>query len=110
MRVVGFLLLWFWAAAGQAQTMYKCVDGQRRVTYSNISCEKQGLQDAGPIADRTTSMPFTPPPKPAASAERPDAGKSAAKPTASGAADEAETGRGAAPVKPVNPLIQKLTK
>lgn len=106
MRVVGILLLGFWAAAGSAQTMYKCVDGQRRVTYSNISCEKQGLQDAGPIADRTTSMPFTSPPKPAASTDRPDT----AKPPASGAADAAETGRGTAPVKPVNPLIEKLTK
>ena len=106
MRVVGFLLLWCWAAAGQAQTMYKCVDGQRRVTYSNISCEKQGLQDAGPIADRTTSMPFTPPPKPAASAERPDA----AKPPASAASDASETGRSAPQVKPVSPLIEKLTK
>ena len=69
MRVAGFLLLWSWAAAGFAQsaapatTMYKCMDAQRRVTYSNVSCEKQGLQDAGPVADRTTSMPFTEPPK-----------------------------------------------
>ena len=106
MRVVGFLLLWFWAAAGLAQMMYKCVDGQHRVTYSNISCEKQGLQDAGPIAERTTSMPFTPPPKPAASTDRPDT----AKPPAAAAANEAETGRGAAPPKPVSPLIEKLTK
>ena len=110
MRVVGFLLCWFWAAAVLAQTMYKCVDGKRRVTYSNISCEKQGLQDAGSIADRTTSMLFTDPPKPAASTERPDAAKTAVKPPASGAADEAETGRGAAQVKPVSPLIEKLTK
>ena len=101
-------MLWFWAAACLAQTMYKCVDGQRRVTYSNISCEKQGLRDAGPIADRTTSMPFTDPPKPAANTERPDAAKSAVKPPAS--ADSAEAGRGAARIKPVNPLIEKLTK
>ena len=108
MRVVGFALLWFWAATGLAQTMYKCVDGQRRITYSNISCEKQGLLDAGPIADRTTSMPFTTPPKPAANTERPDAAKSAVKPPVS--ADKAETGGGAAQVKPVSPVIEKLTK
>ena len=47
--------------------MYKCQDAQRRVTYSNITCEKQGLQDAGPVADRTTSLPFTEPPKAAPS-------------------------------------------
>ena len=69
MRVVWFLLLWFWAAAGLAQatqtptTMYKCLDDRRQVTYSNITCEKQGLRDGGPVADRTTSMPFTEPPK-----------------------------------------------
>jgi len=73
MRVVAFLLLWSWAVAGLAQatqaapTTYKCLDAQRRVTYSNITCEKQGLQDGGPVAERTTSMPFTEPPKPAPS-------------------------------------------
>ena len=69
MRVVGFLLLWSWVAAGLAQatqptpTMYKCLDDRRQVTYSNIACEKQGLRDGGPVADRTTSIPFTEPPK-----------------------------------------------
>jgi len=106
MRVACFLFLSLWAAAGAAQTMYKCADGQRRVTYSNISCEKQGLTDAGPVADRTTSMPFTPPPKPAPRTEPANSGK----PPASAAADEAETGRGAVQVKPVSPLIEKLTK
>ena len=105
MRVVGFLFLWSWAVAGLAQTMYKCIDDQRRLTYSNITCEKQGLKDAGPVADRTTSMPFTPP-KPAPSAERPDN----VKPPAVAAADQAETGRIAARVKPVSPLIEKLAK
>ena len=73
MRVVGFLMLWSWAVAGLAQAaqstpiMYKCLDAGRRVTYSNITCAKQGLQDGGPVADRTTSMPFVEPPKAAPS-------------------------------------------
>ena len=73
MRAILVLLLSLWSAGAAAQTapptplMYKCMDAQRRVTYSNITCEKQGLQDAGPVADRTTSMPFTEPPKAAPS-------------------------------------------
>ena len=71
MRTALIALLYSWAVAGLAQstqptplpTMYKCMDAQRRVTYSNITCDKQGLQDAGPVAERTTSMPFTEPPK-----------------------------------------------
>jgi len=116
MRVMGFLLLGLWSAAGLAQTMYKCVDAQRRITYSNITCEKQGLKDAGPVADRTTSMPFTALPKPAAAplkpapgAEPPGGAAKTAVPPAS--TDEAEAGRGGAvQIKPVNPLIEKLLK
>lgn len=54
------------AAPAAAQTMYKCVDDRRQVTYTNIPCEKQGLKDAGPVSDRTTTMPMGPLPKPAA--------------------------------------------
>ena len=64
-------MLWFCSVAGLAQTMYKCLDDRRQVTYSNIACEKQGLKDGGPVADRTTSMPFTEPPKPAAAKPAP---------------------------------------
>ena len=103
MRGGCFLLLMLWAAAAAAQTTtYKCTDAQRRITYSNVPCEKQGLQDAGPIADRTTSIPFTAPPKPAAGAL----------PTVKlpvPPADDAEAGRGAR-LKPVSPLIEKLAK
>jgi hypothetical protein len=65
MRVV-FALLLTLSSAAMAQTTYKCMDERRQVTYSNIPCEKQGLKDGGPVADRTTSMPFTAPPKSAA--------------------------------------------
>ncbi|MNC94964.1 hypothetical protein D3C83_119610 [compost metagenome] len=78
--------------------MYKCTDAQRRITYSNETCEKQGLIDAGPVADRVTSMPFTQPSKPAA---RKDAAKGP---------DDADTGRGSAPLKPVVPQLEKLLK
>jgi hypothetical protein len=101
MRVACFLFLSLWAAAAATQTMYKCVNDQRRVTYSNIPCEKQGLNDAGPVADRTTSMPFSTAPKPAPR-------KDSAKPPAP--KDDAEVSRGAAQVKPVSPLIEKLLK
>ena len=80
MRAGFFLLLMLWAAAAPAQTMYKCVDDRRQLTYSNIPCEKQGLKDAGPVADRVTSMPFKEPPKPEARKEVPkDGPKDAAK-------------------------------
>ena len=45
-------------AAALAQT-YKCVDAQKRVTYSNTTCDKQGLRDAGPVADRVMTVPAT---------------------------------------------------
>ena len=104
MRIVGFLLLWCWAAAGLAQTtMYKCTDANKRITYANETCEKQGLKDAGPVADRVTSMPFTETPKPAAR-------KDSAKGSASRDKDDAEVSRGGAQVKPVVPLLEKLSK
>jgi len=85
MRGAFLLFLLPWAATGlaqtAAQTTYKCTDDYRRVTYSNVPCEKQGLKDAGPVADRTTSMPFTAPPKPAPRTEQGNTGKPIEKPT-----------------------------
>lgn len=108
MRGVLLLLLWLWSAAAAAQTMYKCTDAQRRITYSSEACEKQGLKDAGKIADRVTSMPFTAPPKPATGKDA--AGKDTAKAPAAQKNDDAETSRGATQIKPVNPLIEKSLK
>jgi hypothetical protein len=97
MRGAAFLVGLLWAASGAAQTAvpttYKCMDERRQVTYSNIPCEKQGLKDGGPVADRTTSMPFTEPPKKAAPA----------KPAAQA---EPPTTK----LQPVNPLIEKAVK
>jgi Domain of unknown function (DUF4124) len=63
MRTGSFLVLMLWAAATPAQTtMYKCVDEQQKVTYSNIPCEKQGLKASGTVtADRVTTMPSSGP-------------------------------------------------
>ena len=64
MRTGYFLVLMLWAAAAPAQTMYKCMDENRKLTYSNVPCTKQGLKDAGTVtADRVTTMPFTKPDK-----------------------------------------------
>ena len=99
----GFLLLFSWVPVCTAQTMYKCTDARQRVTYSNESCEKLGLKYAGPVADRTTSMPFVPPPQPAAR-------KEAAKAPAPRAKDDADVGRGGTQITPIVPLLEKLSK
>jgi mRNA-degrading endonuclease toxin of MazEF toxin-antitoxin module len=65
MRAGFFLVLMLWAAAAPAQTMYKCVDDKRQLTYSNIPCEKQGLKTDGTVtADRVTTIPKEPAPLP----------------------------------------------
>jgi hypothetical protein len=102
MRGTLFLVLTIWSATSAAQTMYKCTDAQQRITYSNETCEKQGLKDAGIVPDRVTTVPFTEPPKPASR-------KDAAKAPAPREGDE-EAGRGGAQVKPVVPLLEKLSK
>ena len=85
-----------------AQTMFKCRDGRGQVTYSNVSCEKQGLKDAGAVANRTTTLPMAPAQK--APAQR---DTKAASPK-----DDSEIGPMPAPaqIKPVNPLIERLLK
>lgn len=48
-------LLAFAPLVAAAQT-YKCTDPRGAVTYSNESCEKQGLKDAGKVRERLTTM------------------------------------------------------
>ncbi len=88
-------------AAG-AQTMFKCLDG-KSVTYSNTPCEKLGLKKAGEVADRVTTLPS---PVPAAAAKAP-----AAKSAPSGAVpgNEVDLPK-TSTTRPVNPLIEKLSK
>ena len=87
-------------AAG-AQTMYKCLDG-RSVTYSNTPCEKLGLKKAGEVADRVTTLP-----SPAAAAAKAPAAKSAPAGTVPG--NEVDLPK-TSTTRPVNPLIEKLSK
>lgn len=63
MRTRLLLALTVLPAVALAQT-YKCVDEQRRITYSNLPCDKQGLKDAGPVADRVMTVPAVQVPKP----------------------------------------------
>jgi hypothetical protein len=83
MRAPLALLLLLAPALAGAQTMHKCLDERKQVTYSNVPCDKQGLKPGGTVTqDRVTSMPFT---QPAASpAARPPADKGGDK----GAADK----------------------
>jgi hypothetical protein len=112
MRSASFLALMLWAAAAPAQTtMYKCMGERNQVTYSNITCEKQGLKSAGAVtADRVTTMPSMPtqgsgqlptqrlkPP-----VEMPKENRADSK--------DAEVDRAGAQLRPVNPLIEKLAK
>jgi len=102
-----FLVLMLWAAGAAAQTMYKCVDDRKQVTYSNVTCAKQGLKDAGTVtADRVTTMPFTAPAKDGPLPTQ------RLKPPVEMPKDnkDAEVDRAGAQLRPVNPLIEKLAK
>ena len=111
----GRLIAWTWASAllsmvaieAAAQTMFKCKDGRGQITYSNIPCEKQGLRDAGAVAERTTTLRMVPP-KPASPAATPAAAPAATP----GAAPKPDSEIGPMPapaqIKPVNPLIEKI--
>ena len=86
-------------APAHAQTTFKCRDARGQTTYSNEPCEKQGLRDAGPVADRTTVMPFTTA-KPAA--------KEAPKDAARKDDPEGLKPGPSATVKPVAPIADRL--
>ncbi|MBI3372736.1 MAG: DUF4124 domain-containing protein [Betaproteobacteria bacterium] len=94
-------LLAAWSIAGASQTTFKCLDARGKITYSNISCATQGMKDAGPVADRTMTVPMAAPKKPPPEG----ASKSPAK-------IDPEIGPLPSPaqIKPVNPLIEKLLK
>jgi hypothetical protein len=98
-----FLLLAAFPAVVSAQTTFKCLDAQKRVTYSNTSCEKQGLIDAGPVADRIVTLPTVEVRKPAARQEP-------AKAPTPRSLDDAEVGRSSTQIKPIVPVLEKLAK
>jgi len=99
--------------ASLAQTMFKCKDGSGRITYANAACEKQGLKDAGAVANRTTTLSLPPVPSAAPRNRVPAATSAPAQATAPNppaAGDEFEGRKAPAQVKPVNPLIERLLK
>ena len=109
------------ATASVAQSMFKCRDDRGRVTYSNVTCEKQGLKNAGTVADRSTTLPLAPaqkalPPRKPAATDDSEVGATKApspgKPATAAATDDPEMGATNAPaqIKPVNPLIERLLK
>ena len=98
MRAALTLCLMACAASAHAQaTLYKCKDANSgQITYSNVRCETQGLQFVGRVEDRITILPSNAPnPVPP---QRKD-----------GKGSEADTKPGGA-VKPLNPIIDGLTK
>lgn len=104
----GLAAIWFAVSPVTAQTTFKCKDAGGRVTYSNISCEKQALKDAGTVADRTTTMPLGPPPQAPGKAGKPPAPGA----PAPGGKEEPLVDKPApgAHIKPVVPLLEKLTR
>ena len=103
MRSVSFLVLLLWAATVPAQTMYKCRDDRRQLTYSNIPCEKQGLKTDGTVtADRVTTMPAGPAAMPTQKLKPP-----VEMPKANKDGEVEHTGP---QLKPASPLIEKLAK
>ena len=48
-------------APSAAADSYKCTDARGGIVYSNETCEKQGLRDAGPVRERLTTMPSVSP-------------------------------------------------
>jgi len=102
MRALPLLLLCAWVPIGAAQTMYKCLDDNRKVTYSNVPCEKQGLKEGGTVADRVTTMPAGPAALPTQKLKPPVEMPKANK--------DGEVDRSGAQPKPVNPAVEKPAK
>ena len=102
MRAIFVLLVSLFSANAAAQTTYKCLDNSRKITYSNVPCDKQGLKDGGAVADRVTTMPAGPAALPTQKLKPPVEMPKANK--------DGEVDRSGAQLKPVNPLIEKLAK
>lgn len=94
-----FILAVFCSVEAHAQQLYKCRDAGGRITYSNVSCEKQDLKDAGEIRERSTVLPMAP-----------KAGAAQGERAQRKGDGEDEVIRSPAQVKPVNPIIERLVK
>jgi hypothetical protein len=95
-RLAAFFLLA--AAAPYAAAVNKCVDQGGRVTYTSLSCEKEGLKPAGVVRDRMTIMPVVATP---AAVSKQD---TKARPRGEDEIPHLPT------VKPVSPLVNQLLK
>ena len=98
MRRVLLAVLFASPLAAPAETVFKCLDDRKRVTYSNVACAKQGLKDAGTVEDRTMTMPLPAQKPPPVAAPVPAPPK-----------DPDSAGSGTQ-VKPASPVIEKLIK
>jgi hypothetical protein len=113
------------AAEPHKSETYKCRDRAGKITYSNSTCESQGLKSAGPVRDRTTVIPGAARPSEKPRAEparnRSRAAPPAERPESNGDSrvtdveepmpvDDAEPRPKGAVVAPVNPLIQRLLR
>ncbi len=130
MRAAILVLLVFglsdaFAAETHKSETYKCRDRAGKITYSNSTCESQGLKPAGPVRDRTTVIPGAARPsekqrteptrnrsRPAPPAEPPET-KGDLRVT--GAEDPmpldgAEQRSSGAVVAPLNPLLRRILK
>ena len=82
----------------------KCTDG-KQVTYANLPCEELGLKPAGLVRDRVTVVPAAPKPK---KIPTESSSTDSNQPDDRGEGEVAASGRGQ--IKPINPLIEKLTR
>lgn len=130
MRTATLVLLAFglsdaFAAESHKSETYKCRDRAGKITYSNSTCESQGLKSAGPVRDRTTVIPGAARPSEKKRAE-PERNRSRVAPPAERPetkgdlratdalepmpVDDAEPRPNGAVVAPVNPLLRRILK
>ena len=86
MRAALAAALLFVPLAVAAQT-YKCKDAAGKLTYSNETCEKQGLKDAGEVRERLSNMPASELQARPAKKDSPKANREPAAPSPSGKRD-----------------------
>ena len=110
------------AGAADIPPTFKCRDRSGRITYSNVRCAEQGLQDAGKVPTRITVVPAPARPLQAPKRDRrePKRAASVAKEDADGrdeatgadTRDDDEGGRAkpAGRFKPVNPIVERLLR
>jgi hypothetical protein len=59
MRALWLAVFFVAATCAHAAGLNKCSDAFGRMTYTSLSCEKEGLAPAGAIRDRVTVLPIS---------------------------------------------------